>query len=187
MKTVAAITFTWVIRSSAMRRTTSTEAAVWSMSMATGAADHLHIFEAIVTPTTADRHDHGLGPHNHTAGIAHNHFHFNGMTIRFPSTYDTASRASSAIEEVQNEPVLLTTSATTDANAEDAEDVCFCDENMVFNDTGTPRVMSAATSLFQIKGRHLLRNSQTAGRRDGRAVSGPVRILCEIGMGSRRL
>ena len=72
-----------------------------------GSGDHLHIFEAIVTPTTADRHDHGLGPHNHTAGIAHNHFHFNGMTIRLPSTYDTASRASSAIEEVQNEPAPL--------------------------------------------------------------------------------
>ena len=117
-----------------------------------GSGDHLHIFEAIVTPTTADRHDHGLGPHNHTAGIAHNHFHFNGMTIRLPSTYDTASRASSAIEEVQNELILLTTSATTDANAEDAEDVCFCDENMVFNDTGTSRVMSAATSCSESRG-----------------------------------
>ena len=83
--------------------------------------------------------------------------------------------------------LLLTTSATTDANAEDAEDVCFCDENMVFNDTGTLRVMRRCHELFQIKRRHLLRNSQTAGGRDGRAVSGPVRILCQIGMGSRRL
>ena len=107
--------------------------------------DHLHAAGATVAPCESESaHDHG---HSHSSGAQHNHFHMNGMTIAFRSFYDLQRGKRPALRETNQ---LLRAGA--EHPVDETQDVCFCDDDMIFEGTARSRVISPSKSCTDTKG-----------------------------------